>query len=50
MRKGNNAFRIARFIRNHFEEFVNKKNVQIGSVNLAASLVDHGADEPPHVV
>lgn len=35
------------FIRNHFEEFVNKKNVQIGNVNLAANFVDHGADVPP---
>ncbi len=24
------------FIRNHFEEFVNRKNVQIGNVNFAA--------------
>lgn len=35
------------FVRNHFEEFVNKKNVQIGNVNLAANFVDHGADVPP---
>ena len=35
------------FIRNHFEEFVNKKNVQIGNVNFAANFVDHGADVPP---
>jgi predicted ester cyclase len=35
------------FIRNHFEEFVNKKNVQIGKVNFAADFVDHGADLPP---
>jgi predicted SnoaL-like aldol condensation-catalyzing enzyme len=35
------------FIRHHFEEFVNKKNVQIGNVNLAANFVDHGADVPP---
>jgi predicted ester cyclase len=34
------------FIRNHFEEFVNRKNVQIGNVNFAASFVDHGADVP----
>jgi predicted ester cyclase len=37
------------FIRNHFEEFVNKKNVQIGNVNFAAEFVDHGADVPPGV-
>lgn len=35
------------FIRNHFEEFVNKKNVQIGKVNFAADFVDYGADVPP---
>jgi hypothetical protein len=35
------------FIRNHFEEFVNKKNVQIGNVNFAAEFVDQGADVRP---
>ena len=35
------------FIRNHFEEFVNRKNVQIGNVNFAPHFVDHGADVPP---
>ena len=35
------------FIRNHFEEFVNKKNVQVGNLNFAADFVDHGADVPP---
>jgi len=35
------------FIRNHFEEFVNKKNVQIDNVNFAADFVDHGADVLP---
>jgi predicted ester cyclase len=35
------------FIRNHFEEFVNRKNVQIGNVNFAEDFVDHGADVPP---
>jgi predicted ester cyclase len=35
------------FIRNHFEEFINKKNVQIGKENFAANFVDHGADVPP---
>ena len=37
------------FIRNHFEEFVNKRNVQIGNVNFAAEFVDHGVDVPPGV-
>src|SRR5260370_16078412 len=35
------------FIRNHFEEFVNRKNVDIGNVNFAPNFVDHGADVPP---
>jgi predicted ester cyclase len=34
------------FIRNHFEEFVNRKNVSIGNVNFAGNFVDHGADVP----
>jgi hypothetical protein len=32
------------FIRNHFEEFVNRKNLRIGEANFASSFVDHGAD------
>lgn len=35
------------FIRHHFEEFVNRKNLHIGEVNLAPDFVDHGADVPP---
>ena len=35
------------FIRNHFEEFVNRKNLAVGEVNFAAEFVDHGADVPP---
>jgi predicted ester cyclase len=34
------------FIRNHFEEFVNRKNLHIGEVNFAPGFVDHGADVP----
>ena len=34
------------FIRNHFEEFVNRKNLNIGEVNFAPGFVDHGADVP----
>lgn len=37
------------FIRRHFEEFVNKKNVEIGNVNFAADFVDHRADVPPEM-
>ena len=35
------------FVRNHFEEFVNRKNLQIGNVNFAPEFVDHGTDVPP---
>ena len=35
------------FIRHHFEEFVNRKNLGIGEVNFAPGFVDHGADVPP---
>jgi predicted ester cyclase len=35
------------FIRNHFEEFVNRKNIRIGEVNFAPTFVDHGVDVPP---
>jgi predicted SnoaL-like aldol condensation-catalyzing enzyme len=36
-----------KFIRNHFEEFVNRQNLGIGEVNFAPEFVDHGADVPP---
>lgn len=35
------------FIRNHFEQFVNRKNLDIADVNFASDFVDHGADVPP---
>jgi predicted SnoaL-like aldol condensation-catalyzing enzyme len=35
------------FIRNHFEEFVNRKNLRIGEANFAPSFIDHGTDVPP---
>ena len=35
------------FIRNHFEQFVNRKNLDILDVNFANDFVDHGADVPP---
>ena len=34
------------FIRNHFEEFVNRKNLRIGEANFAPGFVDHGSDVP----
>ena len=35
------------FVRQHFEEFVNRKNLDIGHVNFAPEFADHGADVPP---
>jgi predicted ester cyclase len=35
------------FVRDHFEEFVNRRNIAIGHVNFAADFVDHGSDVPP---
>ncbi len=35
-----------RFVRNHFEEFVNNQNLAIADLNFAANFVDHGADVP----
>jgi uncharacterized protein YbjT (DUF2867 family)/predicted SnoaL-like aldol condensation-catalyzing enzyme len=34
------------FVRNHFNEFVNRKNLDIGDVNFAPEFVDHGSDVP----
>ena len=34
------------FVRHHFDEFVNRKNIGIGDVNFAPEFVDHGADVP----
>jgi predicted ester cyclase len=38
---------LKQLIRNHFEEFVNKKNIHIAELNFAPNFVDHGADVPP---
>jgi predicted SnoaL-like aldol condensation-catalyzing enzyme len=35
------------FVRNHFEEFVNRKNLDIADLNFAPKFQDHGADVPP---
>lgn len=35
------------FVRNHFEEFVNRKNLNIADANFAPEFVDHGTDIPP---
>jgi predicted ester cyclase len=37
------------FVRNHFEEFVNCKNLDIADINFAPEFVDHGTDVPPGI-
>jgi len=34
------------FVRNHFEEFVNRKNIGIGDLKFAPEFVGHGSDVP----
>jgi predicted SnoaL-like aldol condensation-catalyzing enzyme len=34
------------FVRNHFEEFVNRKNLDIADRNFAANYQEHGTDAP----
>jgi len=35
------------FVRNHFEEFVNRKNLNIADTNFGQEFEDHGTDVPP---
>jgi predicted ester cyclase len=35
------------FVRNHFEEFVNRQNLDIAFTNFAPEFIDHGSDVPP---
>ena len=35
-----------RFVRDHFEEFINRKNLDIADVNFAPEFVEHGTDLP----
>jgi predicted SnoaL-like aldol condensation-catalyzing enzyme len=44
---GMTALDIKTFVRNHFEEFVNRKNLDIAEINFAPEFEDHGADVPP---
>ena len=37
------------FVRDHFEEFMNRKNLSVGDVNFAADFLDHSADLPAGV-
>jgi predicted SnoaL-like aldol condensation-catalyzing enzyme len=44
---GMSVHEIKTFVRKHFEEFVNRKNLDIADVNFAPEFEDHGADVPP---
>jgi hypothetical protein len=46
-RSGMTHFEMKQFVSNHFEEFGNRKNLNIGNVNFAPEFIDHGADVPP---
>lgn len=35
------------FVRNHWEELINRKNLDIADVNFAPEYQEHGADVPP---
>jgi predicted ester cyclase len=35
------------FVRQHFEDFVNRRKLEVADVNFASDFVDHGADVPP---
>src|SRR5579883_2975419 len=37
---------IKQFVRNHFEEFVNRRNLDIADRNFGAEFVDRGTDVP----
>jgi predicted ester cyclase len=38
---------LKRFIRNHFEDFVNRQRPDVADLNFAPDFVDHGDDLPP---
>jgi len=44
---GMTSTEIKEFVRNHWEELVNRKNLNIADVNFAPEYEEHGADVPP---
>ncbi len=36
-----------KFVRNHFEEFVNQQRLEVADRNFAAEYAEHGSDVPP---
>jgi ketosteroid isomerase-like protein len=37
------------FVRRHFEDFVNRKNLDVADVNLGPEFIDRGSDVPPNM-
>ena len=37
------------FVRRHFEDFVNRKQLDVADVNFAPEFVDRGSDVPPNM-
>jgi|SRR5579859_3922548 len=37
------------FVLRHFEDFVNRKNLDVADVNFAPEFIDHGSDVPPNL-
>ena len=35
------------FVRQHFEDFVNRRQLEVADVNFAADFIDRGSDVPP---
>jgi ketosteroid isomerase-like protein len=35
------------FVRQHFEDFVNRRKLEVADINFAPDFVDRGADVPP---
>lgn len=44
---GMTSTEIKEFVRNHWAELINRKNLDIADVNFAPEYEDHGADVPP---
>ena len=44
---GLTATEMKEFVRRHWEEFINRRNLDIADVNFAPEYEEHGADAPP---
>jgi ketosteroid isomerase-like protein len=46
---GMTAAQAKEFVRRHFEDFVNRKKLDVADVNFAPEFVDRGSDVPPNM-